>query len=359
MIITRAPGKVIIIGEYAVLEKAPSLVMAVDRFAFVTLEPTEKFSVSAPLINVESAGFHIGKSHNIIFDSDVDHVARVRLKFFISVFETTLRYVRKKQKHLAPFRIQSNTDGFFDSEVSEKLGLGSSAALTAAICAAILTAAGLDIASGKMNIYRLCQEAHHQAQGRVGSGIDIAASVFGGILYHRMNRMPVRVTNWLSRPYQESQKNQKKRLYWLPIWSGKPMSTRRMLHNLNKFRDSSADEYQRRMRELTRLSEKGCSDFNLQRVTHFLSVAEEYHYAMSRLGKSSRTPIISRPHALLAKIVKQSGGVYKPSGAGGGDLGLAFADSEEILFRVEEGVKAEGFHPINLKIDEPGVCLET
>ena len=37
----RAPGKVVALGEYAVLEGAPALVLAVDRYAAATIAPSE------------------------------------------------------------------------------------------------------------------------------------------------------------------------------------------------------------------------------------------------------------------------------------------------------------------------------
>ncbi len=36
----RAPGKLVALGEYAVLDGAPALVLAIDRYAVATLEPS-------------------------------------------------------------------------------------------------------------------------------------------------------------------------------------------------------------------------------------------------------------------------------------------------------------------------------
>ena len=40
LIRARAPGKLVALGEYAVLEGAPALVLAIDRYAVATLEPS-------------------------------------------------------------------------------------------------------------------------------------------------------------------------------------------------------------------------------------------------------------------------------------------------------------------------------
>lgn len=76
---------------------------------------------------------------------------------------------------------------------AHKTGLGSSAALVTALTAALLThylpAALFDITSeaGKQTLHNLAQAAHCAAQGKVGSGFDVAAAVFGSSRYRRFS----------------------------------------------------------------------------------------------------------------------------------------------------------------------------
>ena len=78
---------------------------------------------------------------------------------------------------------------------AHKTGLGSSAALVTALTAAILThylgaTPGLfDLATekGRRTLHNLAQAAHCAAQGKVGSGFDVAAAVYGSILYRRFS----------------------------------------------------------------------------------------------------------------------------------------------------------------------------
>lgn len=76
---------------------------------------------------------------------------------------------------------------------AHKTGLGSSAALVTALTAALLArylpAALFDITSsaGRNTLHNLAQAAHCAAQGKVGSGFDIAAAVFGSCLYRRFS----------------------------------------------------------------------------------------------------------------------------------------------------------------------------
>ena len=41
MLSARAPGKLVALGEYAVLDGAPAVVLALDRYAEVSIEPSD------------------------------------------------------------------------------------------------------------------------------------------------------------------------------------------------------------------------------------------------------------------------------------------------------------------------------
>lgn len=70
---------------------------------------------------------------------------------------------------------------------AHKTGLGSSAALVTAITAALITwhTANASQLLPQHTVHNLAQAAHCAAQGKVGSGFDVAAAVFGSCLYRR------------------------------------------------------------------------------------------------------------------------------------------------------------------------------
>jgi phosphomevalonate kinase len=71
-----------------------------------------------------------------------------------------------------------------------KTGLGSSAALITALTAALLifyTDINISTDEGKRIVHNLAQAAHCAAQGKVGSGFDIAAAVYGSCIYRRFD----------------------------------------------------------------------------------------------------------------------------------------------------------------------------
>jgi phosphomevalonate kinase len=76
---------------------------------------------------------------------------------------------------------------------AHKTGLGSSAALVTSLTAALLVhylpknIFSLDTDTGKSRLHNLAQTAHCAAQGKVGSGFDVASAVYGSCLYRRFS----------------------------------------------------------------------------------------------------------------------------------------------------------------------------
>lgn len=90
-----------------------------------------------------------------------------------------------------------SSDRFLDFGVrlqdAHKTGLGSSAALVTALTGAILshylTESQFSLSSeeGRIRLHNLAQAAHCAAQGKVGSGFDVAAAVYGTCIYRRFS----------------------------------------------------------------------------------------------------------------------------------------------------------------------------
>lgn len=73
---------------------------------------------------------------------------------------------------------------------AHKTGLGSSAALVTALVSALVihrTMQPEDLGTGRDKLHNLAQAAHCAAQGKVGSGFDVASAVYGSCLYRRFS----------------------------------------------------------------------------------------------------------------------------------------------------------------------------
>ena len=133
----RAPGKVVLLGEYAVLDGAPALVAAVDSGVQCTVTAQTELEVCTP-----------GDSRFV----------RAAL---LAINAPAARYQFKDWNPL---------------HLATKPGLGGSAAATVAACMAGLYARDADCDA----VQAIATEVHRRVQGS-GSGIDIAASFLGGV----------------------------------------------------------------------------------------------------------------------------------------------------------------------------------
>jgi phosphomevalonate kinase len=354
MIAATAPGKMILIGEYAVLYGASSLVCAMDCRASVKLSSnmTNKFEISAPSLSIVELSFLINDESLIQFDDTLSSEKMKMLHFFKIVFEETFQFIKAKKKSFPPVKIEINTDDFYSPDRKQKYGFGSSAAMTVALIEAMLIKIRM---LGKMSmeeLFKLAYRVHRKAQGNLGSGIDIAASIYGNVLLYQLQKeegLPpancLPLVRWQS-------------LYVLPIWAGRSTSTRKMVRNVDKLEEESPAIFNRIMDELILCSEKGCTAYIERNRKIFFDSITEYNHVLTELGEASGSPIVSEEHKKLINLINtQSNSVYKPSGAGGGDIGIAFCDSLESVDGLKRLLKNTEFRILDFQIANEGVSV--
>lgn len=153
-----APGSLMLLGEYAVLHGKPALVSAVDKRIHVTLTPREDAQ-----IEIYSA---LGEYKTTLGEIKIERP----FHFVLGV----LQQYQSKMRRGCRLDI---TSGF-----SEQIGFGSSAAVTVATIAALVT--WLNIRMMPIDMIRQGRNVVRHIQG-VGSGADIAASVYGGLVLYQ------------------------------------------------------------------------------------------------------------------------------------------------------------------------------
>ena len=82
-----------------------------------------------------------------------------------------------------------------------------------------------------------------------------------------------------------------------------------------------------------------------------------YTAALRALDDVAHLGIFSAAHRLLSGLAEDHGVVYKPCGAGGGDLGMAFAIDTRALESFERAARAAGFKRLPLELDEHGITV--
>ncbi len=145
----------------------------------------------------------------------------------------------------------------------------------------------------------------------------------------------------------------------LPIWTKISASTPQILKHLNHFKQTDPATYGDLMDELSLLSDDGIEAFVTSEVPEFLEIVELYYQALLDLGDTAGISIISKIHQKIHRIVSSVGGVYKPSGAGLGDMGIAFTDDDNIRERIINEIAQSDWEIIPLSIARTGVEITT
>lgn len=219
-----APGKALIAGGYLVLDPAyNAYVTALSCRMHAVIESREVPAKSK--ITIDSPQF--GKGHWVYEMKDeefrVEQVEGDLNPFVGAAVETILKYVEPRESfnyHItiysdAGYHTQQDTRAVKSGNGAKqflyhlepigqvaKTGLGSSAGLVSVITGSLLSVfkkSSLDEIKDK--IHNLAQISHCYAQKKVGSGFDVAAAIYGSIIYRRFHASVI--DEYFQNPKQE------------------------------------------------------------------------------------------------------------------------------------------------------------
>ncbi len=270
-VVASAPGKIVLSGEYAVLDGAPAISMAIDRRAVVTLadSPDGQCGLTTP-------GFS-GEGRYRIVDAVCGG--------------------SRPAKH-----IELDTRAFADD--GNKTGIGSSAALTVALIA------GLNKSEDVLNEALL---AHRALQGGAGSGVDVATAVQGGLIEFEMRSQQCTPLAWPSG------------LFMRVIWTGVPISTAAKLEKL------AAQTARPSRSALSLAAPRMAEAWRTGNVDQIMTEYIPYIGVLRQFSVDHDLGIFDAGHDQLTDAAIPGGLVYKPAGAGGGDIGILFGRNEAEL----------------------------
>jgi phosphomevalonate kinase len=324
-----APGKLFLSGEYAVLVGAPALVVAVDRRAHVhvVLSPGP-----GPLV-VESLA---EEGRRVVHDPERDTPGGGDAGAVLAA----LRVARATAPGLAAMRADVLVDTRPFLAGGQKLGLGRSAATVTAAAGAFLGGVGRQDRGERLDV---ALAAHALFQEGRGSGADVAACTRGGVIEFRRTGERATLTPRVLPPG----------LHLLVGWSGEGGATDPILRRfVARAGDSGA------LRDLSAVAERSAEAVACGDGPALLDAVARAADLLVRLGSETGIPIVTPALARLVAAARREGVAAKPSGAGGGDCGIALATSAAQAERVQAAWRAEGIVPLPIAIDAAGVSHE-
>ncbi|MFL6126734.1 phosphomevalonate kinase [Actinophytocola sp.] len=325
-VVRRAPGKLFVVGEFAVVEAGtPAILVAVDRYVTVTVSGNAGAGV---VISTDLGPSGVrwrwrdGRLH------PCDDESPVGLTHVVSAIEVVGGLLAERGL-AAPAMSVSVRSELHDN--GTKFGLGSSGAVTVATVAAVTAFCGLELPADTR--FRLAVLATVGIDVRASCG-DLAASTWGGWLAYRSPDRAAVLDLLLRRGVEETL-----RVPWpgfgvrrLPPpdglslevgWTGTPAVTTARV----------ADLYQRPWRGGE--SHRGFVATTTDCVRASVSALErgDHHALQDQIRRARREltrlddevglGIFTTGLTRLCEVAEAVGGAAKPSGAGGGDCGIA------------------------------------
>lgn len=359
-------GKLFIVGEHAVVTPGePAVLVGVDRGV------TARVSVAA-----EQGSIHSPATIPRIAWRHDDGVPAIDGEHPYSHALAALRIVERvrAERGLAARHYDVVFESELDSEIDgdgsaepesprrvRKLGLGSSAAVTVAAVRAVGQL--YDLGLGDREVYRLAMLATI-AVSPAASGGDLAAATYGGWIAYRS---PDRETLAAALPTTSVAALIEHDDAWagsditpLPAphglrllvgWTGAPASTDALVSRVAAERAADVDAaraaFVARSRALTADVTTG---LHVGGDDLILSAIRESRRALADLGAATGVEIETPLLRALCDGAEAQGAAAKPSGAGGGDCGIALAGPGVDVEAVYEAWRRAGVVPLHLSV---------
>lgn len=342
-------------GEFAVLEPDYNLVvMAMDRYVEVTIADAAENKLSLIDFGMHNLTWNY-------FDREI-HIDNTdpRLSFVKEAIGVALLYLEERQIDFSPVEISVKSE-LDDVESGHKYGLGSSAAVVTAMVAAVL-AKFLPNDPVEDLIFKLASIAHVSVQGMGQEQILPRQLMVGYWAIGRFRRNGC----WMSLKEASIVELVDRDWKYLSIervtlpadlrlcvgWTGSPASTGSLVKEIRKLKGQAA--YAAFLAGSKAAVEDVLHGMQHNDLARFLKGIEANRVVLAELGLAANVVIETERLLELSEIAKDLGGAGKLSGAGGGDCGIAFVQSEFAADILKRQWELAGIKPLNMVMSLTG-----
>ena len=180
-------------------------------------------------------------------------------------------------------------------------------------------------------------DGHRRLQGGLGSGVDVACSLLGGLIEYSRQAAPGRSLDWPDG------------LVMAVFWVGAPASTADRLDRLSQVVGKPSRS------ALALAAERMAAAWAGGSAAAVLEEYRDYVRVLREFSDDHGLGIFDAGHAELAADAEAAGLVYKPCGAGGGDTGVCLASDADALAGFVAGEAASRGHCPDILLDPRGV----
>ncbi|MGW5869017.1 phosphomevalonate kinase [Streptomyces sp. NPDC055239] len=354
-----APGKLLVAGEYAVLEPGePSIVVAVDRFVTVEASPTHSGEVvlATDLLPHEVRMFRTRAGVRPTDPAEAPHLGGA-LAYLVSVVEVVDQL--RSELGLRPVPVRLSVRSALH-EHGTKMGLGSSGAVTVSAVAALTDFCGMPM-SPELR-FRLALLASIRVDPGP-SGADLAASTWGGWIHYRApdraSLLQLLRRDGVTEALQATWPGMTARILPPPAtlhlyvgWSGSPASTATHVSHLSHTSWWHSTGHSRFLARSANCVTAAVHALEQQDSAKFLAAIRNARCLLAGLDHETALGIFTPKLTELCAIAEGCGGAGKPSGAGGGDCGIALQPETADALALRTRWAAAGITALPLRVTD-------
>lgn len=368
------PGKLMLTGEWAILEPGSScIVMAVNHTLTAVIEETSsdqatesQTTITFSLADIQLPIITTQYIHgNLVTLTELSEEQEKQFALCRIGAEVALRYLERSHTiNSCTLTINSEISSITLKDGSlQKLGFGSSAAAVVATIKALFAHAGYTISSpdNLERIFKLAIIAHYQAQGKCGSGFDIAAATYGTtLIYTRYNQTWFDTQSTpltcIDEPWPDLSITPialPKNIIVLVGFSGVSAQTRSFITAMQTFKKQDQKSYyaiMQAIQDIVKKVQENLTGTEKQNPETLLSLINQNRDYLRVLSQKSGIELEIAPLTTLISIAQKHGAAAKFSGAGGGDCGIALCSSQEQAEKIKHDWHEAGIIPIDMSI---------
>jgi phosphomevalonate kinase len=236
-----------------------------------------------------------------------------------------------------------NSEDFLHGD--RKIGLGSSAATAVASVGALFESAGIAIKDNRDRVFRVAHAAHRAAQDGAGSGADIAVATYGGLV--RVEKRDTQIPAVEALPVPAG-------LHLVLFWTGQAASTTKMIEDTQQFARKAPAAYRLLIDNMQESAALFADEITTGSATGAVAAAGRFARHLAALGAAASVPIFTDAFTRASELAKELGGIAKPSGAGGGDVGIAMFATPEAARLFARALQTP-LVPLDVDLDRLGV----
>ena len=323
------PGKIVISGEYAVLDGAPAIVSTLKQKVNITIQKSDKkHNIYTTSVLQGVFPFTMDDDANVLwFEADPG--------VFGLLLQHALKILKPKLKENIWIAVDSSE--FFRTAkdgTAIKLGIGSSAAVSVGITQALSQYQA--IRSSPENLLSQANSIHQGLQGKQGSGIDVACCFADqGVI--ECTKDSVKNHTW-------SILNWPNGLHLKALTTSQYGSTNRLVANYQRASNLYPKEFKSALDQFLEITQSLSNAWKSEDVDLIIDLLRAYDVHIKKLDKIGGIGIYTQVHADIQNIASTHNVFYKPSGAGGGDIGLAFSSSLDALSDFSDAIGTDAWN---------------